>query len=55
MAETVEQVFWRLVGAGVASGEIGQHPDYQAAWSREHPEGHDCLTCATGRTHDSLG
>jgi hypothetical protein len=40
--ESTPQVFWRLVKAGMPSGEIGNHPDYRAAIEREmasHGEG----------------
>jgi hypothetical protein len=47
--ESLERAFWRLVGTGLDAGAIGKHPDYQAAWAREHPVGHGCLTCVTGR------
>ncbi len=36
MPESVADVFWRLVQAGLDSGQIGKHPDYLAAWEREH-------------------
>jgi hypothetical protein len=47
MAESLSDVFWRLVAKGWTSDQIGLHPDYIAAYRREHPAGHDCLRCIT--------
>ncbi|MEU0467233.1 hypothetical protein ABZ215_24800 [Amycolatopsis sp. NPDC006131] len=35
--ETLEHVFWRLLGEGVTVAKMAAHPDYRAAYDREGP------------------